>query len=167
MSAPCLAAVQTLLMVDRISTDHATAPSCLWGCLLMCAWLICGVAGVLKGSKAVEKSKVSVSVPGESMSTEMGAAGHGLRLECHLDVTRYMKSLIINLIIWLISFEYSHFTFVEIMCVIFRAVHFELLCFSNLVCCHFFIPILASSLPSTTPPLKPQSLISLSICCFA
>lgn len=72
MSAPCLAAVQTLLMVDRISTDHATAPSCLWGCLLMCAWLICRAAGVLKGSKAVEKSKVCVSVPGESMSTEMG-----------------------------------------------------------------------------------------------
>lgn len=72
MSSPCLAAVQTLLMVDRISTDHTTAPSCWCGCLLMCVWLICMAAGVLKGSKAVEKSKVCVSVSGESMSTEMG-----------------------------------------------------------------------------------------------
>lgn len=74
MSAPCLAAIQTLLMVDRIYTDHTTAPSCLCGCLLMCVWLICMAAGVLKGSKAVEKSKVCVSLPGENMPAEWGCS---------------------------------------------------------------------------------------------
>lgn len=70
MSAPCLAAPQTLLMVDRIETDHATAPSCL----RVCVWLVCRAAGVLRGCKAVEKSKVCVSVRGENMSAEYGCS---------------------------------------------------------------------------------------------
>lgn len=49
MAAPCLAAIQTLLMGDRIYTDRTTAPSCLCGCLLVCVGLVCMAAGVLKG----------------------------------------------------------------------------------------------------------------------
>lgn len=81
------------------------------------------------------------------MCQQNGVASHGLRLECHFDVNRYMKCL---QKIWLMEDDEReskmyYFTFcfpfiiatlqihfVEITCVIFKAVHFELLTF------HFF-----------------------------